>query len=115
MSARTSKADDDAKGRPIYREERDDQSVFFLDHVEAGTWEIRFGLRATTPGDYRALPVKAGAMDVPEVRVNTDAQRVRIEGRAHLICTVPAAASDCGRRRAGVKSHASTRPCSRLQ
>ena len=72
---------DDAKGRPIYREERDDKSVFFLDHVEAGTWEIRFGLRATTPGDYRALPVKAGAMYVPEVRANTEAQRVRIENR----------------------------------
>jgi hypothetical protein len=72
---------DDAKGHPIYREERDDKSVFFLDHVEAGTWEIRFGLRATTPGDYRALPVKAGAMYVPEIRANTDAQRVRIENR----------------------------------
>jgi len=33
-----------------------------------GTWEIRFGLRATTPGDYRALPVQASAMYVPEVR-----------------------------------------------
>jgi uncharacterized protein YfaS (alpha-2-macroglobulin family) len=49
--------------------------------VEAGTWEIRFGLRATTPGDYRALPVKAAAMYVPEVRANSDARRVRIENR----------------------------------
>jgi uncharacterized protein YfaS (alpha-2-macroglobulin family) len=65
-------------GRPVYREEHDDKSVFFLDHVEAGTWEIRFGLRATTPGDYRALPVKAQAMYVPEVRANSDARRVRI-------------------------------------
>jgi uncharacterized protein YfaS (alpha-2-macroglobulin family) len=80
VSERTSQTDD-AKGRPIYREERDDKSVFFLDHVEAGTWEIRFGLRATTPGDYRALPVKAGAMYVPEVRANTNAQRLRIENR----------------------------------
>jgi uncharacterized protein YfaS (alpha-2-macroglobulin family) len=69
------------EGRAVYREERDDQSVFFLDHVEAGTWEIRFGLRATTPGDYRALPVKAAAMYVPEVRANSDACRVRIENR----------------------------------
>ena len=80
MSERTSN-DDSAKGRPIYREERDDKSVFFLDHVEAGNWEIRFGLRATTPGDYRALPVKAAAMYVPEVRANSDARRVRIENR----------------------------------
>ncbi|HUG10634.1 MAG TPA: MG2 domain-containing protein, partial [Opitutaceae bacterium] len=35
-------------GTPIYREEHDDRGVFFLDHIEAGKWEIRFGMRATT-------------------------------------------------------------------
>jgi hypothetical protein len=69
------------EGRPVYREERDDKSVFFLDHIEAGTWEIRFGMRATTPGDFRALPVQASAMYVPEVRANSDARRVKIEAR----------------------------------
>ncbi|MNC95144.1 hypothetical protein D3C83_121900 [compost metagenome] len=71
--------DDD--GTPIYREEHDDKSVFFIDSLAAGTWEIVFSLRATTPGAYRALPVKASAMYVPEVRANSDAQRVRIERR----------------------------------
>ena len=66
-------------GRPVYREEHDDRSVFFLDHLTAGTWEIRFGLRATTQGDYRALPVQASAMYVPEVRANSDARRVQID------------------------------------
>ena len=56
--------------------------MFFLDHIEAGTWEIRFGMRATTPGDFRALPVQASAMYVPEVRANSDARRVRIEARS---------------------------------
>jgi hypothetical protein len=79
VSASDSKGPDE--GRPIYREERDDKSVFFLDHIEAGTWEIRFGMRATTPGDYRALPVQASAMYVPEVRANSDARRVQIEAR----------------------------------
>ena len=79
--ASASNSKDPDEGRAIYREERDDKSVFFLDHVEAGTWEIRFGLRATTPGDYRALPVQASAMYVPEVRANGDARRVKIETR----------------------------------
>lgn len=71
----------DDTGIPLYREEHDDRSVFFLDHVRAGTWEIRFALRATTPGDYRAAPVKVEAMYAPEIRANTDAQRVKITPR----------------------------------
>ncbi|HEY5552387.1 MAG TPA: alpha-2-macroglobulin family protein, partial [Opitutaceae bacterium] len=66
-------------GRAIYREEHDDRSVFFLDRVEAGRWEIRFGMRATFAGDYRAAPAKVEAMYAPEIRANTDARRVRIE------------------------------------
>src|SRR5688572_14300268 len=69
----------DGKGRAIYREEHDDRSVFFLDSVAAGSWEIRFGLRATTAGDFRALPVEALAMYVSEVRANSDALRLRVE------------------------------------
>lgn len=69
----------DSRGRSIYREERDEKSVFFLDHLTVGTWEIRFGLRATTPGDFQALPVKTQAMYAPEIRANSDARRVRIE------------------------------------
>jgi uncharacterized protein YfaS (alpha-2-macroglobulin family) len=68
-------------GRRIYREEHDDKSVFFLDHIEAGRWEIRFGLRATTPGDFRALPAKATAMYVPELCGNSDARRIQIKVR----------------------------------
>ncbi|WP_175414833.1 alpha-2-macroglobulin family protein [Nibricoccus aquaticus] len=63
----------------IYREEHDDKSVFFIDRLDAGNWEIRFGLRAVHRGDYRALPVQAEAMYAPEVRANSDARRLRIE------------------------------------
>ncbi len=66
-------------GEAIYREEHDDRSVFFIDRIDAGNWEIRFALRAVHPGDYRALPVHAEAMYVPEVRANSDARRLRIE------------------------------------
>ena len=73
------KADENGNlGQPIYREERDDRSVFFINHLTAGVWEIRFGLRAITPGDFSVLPVKAGAMYVPEVRANSDARRLKI-------------------------------------
>ncbi len=72
---------EDGAGRPIYREERDEKSVFFLDHLEAGTWELRFGMRAVTAGDFRALPVQVEAMYVPEIRANSDAPRLRIERR----------------------------------
>jgi len=70
--------DTDTKGRGIYREEHDDHSAFFLDHIDAGEWEIRFTMRAVTPGDFRVLPAKVEAMYVPEVRANSDARRVRV-------------------------------------
>ena len=79
MAAGASQMEDSA--RAIYREERDEKSVFFLDRLEAGTWEIRFGMRAVTPGNFRALPVKIEAMYVPEIRANSDARRMRIEAR----------------------------------
>ncbi len=66
-------------GRPLYREEHDNRSVFFIDRIEAGTWELRFALRAVTPGDFRALPVTASAMYVPEITANSDSRRLVIE------------------------------------
>ncbi|HLP08221.1 MAG TPA: alpha-2-macroglobulin family protein [Opitutaceae bacterium] len=67
--------------RAIYREERDEKTVFFLERLDSGTWEICFGMRAVTPGDFRALPVKIEALYVPEIRANSDARRVKIEAR----------------------------------
>ncbi|MDD2763395.1 MAG: alpha-2-macroglobulin family protein [Opitutaceae bacterium] len=75
----TSESAGQDEGEPIYREERDDKSVFFLDSLDAGTWEIRFGMRAVTPGDFRALPVQVTAMYVPEIAANSGAQRVKIQ------------------------------------
>ncbi len=66
-------------GNLVYREEHDDKSVFFLDHLSAGKWQLRFGLRAVTSGNFRVLPAQAQAMYVPEVCANSDALRVKIE------------------------------------
>jgi hypothetical protein len=65
--------------RSVYREEHPDRSVFFLHHLPAGTWELRYTLRATYAGDYRALPVVAQAMYAPVVSANTDARRLAIQ------------------------------------
>ncbi|MFO1449419.1 MAG: alpha-2-macroglobulin family protein [Opitutaceae bacterium] len=66
-------------GRSVYREEHPDRSVFFLHRLPAGTWELRYTLRATFAGDYRALPVVAQAMYAPIISANTDARRLVIQ------------------------------------
>jgi hypothetical protein len=68
-----------ADGRLLYREEFDDRSVIFIDSLPAGNWTLRLGLQAVFSGDYRALPAKAKAMYVPEIRTNSSAQRIIIE------------------------------------
>ncbi len=71
----------DSRGRDertLYREERDDRSVFFLHHVPAGRWEIRYTLRAAFAGDFRALPVTSEAMYVPVIAAHSEARRLTI-------------------------------------
>jgi uncharacterized protein YfaS (alpha-2-macroglobulin family) len=50
-----------------------------LDHLTAGKWQIRFGLRVVTPGDFRVLPAQTQAMYVPEICANSDVISVRVE------------------------------------
>jgi len=64
--------------RILYREEHDDRSVIFIDHISAGDWLIRVRLQAVFAGDFRILPVKAESMYVPEIRANTASRRLRI-------------------------------------
>lgn len=68
----------DAPERRLYREEYADRSVFFLERLPAGTWEIDYTLRATFPGDYRALPATIEAMYVPLLTAQTGARRFKI-------------------------------------
>lgn len=69
------------QGAPLYREEHDDRSVFFLPHVAAGRWEISYKLRALFPGDFRVLPASSAAIYVPVISANTDARRLTIQER----------------------------------
>lgn len=65
----------------VYRELRDRKVALFLDRLPEGCWEIRYELRAETPGAFHALPVLGRAMYVPEIRCNGAEIRVRVAER----------------------------------
>jgi uncharacterized protein YfaS (alpha-2-macroglobulin family) len=65
----------------VYQELRDRKVAMFVDHLSQGVWEIRYTLRAETPGSFHALPLLGQAMYVPEVRANGDEVRVVVEER----------------------------------
>lgn len=75
--------DSDYTGRTcgVYQELRDRQVALFIDHLPQGIWEIRYDVRAETPGQFHALPVTGGAMYVPEVRCNSAEVRVNVEDK----------------------------------
>jgi uncharacterized protein YfaS (alpha-2-macroglobulin family) len=62
----------------VYQELRDRKVAMFVDHLAQGVWEIRYTLRAETPGSFHALPVIGQAMYVPEVRGNGEEVRVTV-------------------------------------
>ncbi|HJQ40959.1 MAG TPA: MG2 domain-containing protein [Thermoanaerobaculia bacterium] len=65
----------------IYQELRDRKVAMFADHLAQGTWEIRYTLRAETPGSFHALPLLGQAMYVPDIRSNSDELRVVVRER----------------------------------
>jgi uncharacterized protein YfaS (alpha-2-macroglobulin family) len=64
--------------RGVYQELRDRQVALFIDHLPQGVWEIRYSVRAETPGQFHALPVTGGAMYVPEIRCNSAELRITV-------------------------------------
>jgi alpha-2-macroglobulin len=65
----------------IYQELRDRKVALFIDHLPEGVWEIRYELRAETPGAFHALPVLGHAMYVPEIRTNSRETRIKVEDK----------------------------------
>ncbi len=51
-----------------HQELRDERAVFYARQLSAGTYEVRYYLRAAIPGEYRVLPATASEMYFPEVR-----------------------------------------------
>lgn len=62
----------------VYQELRDRKVALFIDTLSQGVWEIRYDLRAETPGTFHALPMLGQAMYVPEIRCNDDELKVRV-------------------------------------
>ncbi|MBI5363546.1 MAG: alpha-2-macroglobulin [Planctomycetes bacterium] len=67
--------------RGAHQELRDRKIALFLDRLPQGIWELRYTLRAETPGRFHALPVLGEAMYVPEIRCNGDEIRITVEER----------------------------------
>jgi alpha-2-macroglobulin len=65
--------------RLVYQELRDRKVALFIDKLPEGVWEIRYQLRAETPGRFHALPVIGHAMYAPEIRANGVETRLIVE------------------------------------
>ena len=74
-------ADYTARSAYVYQELRDRKVALFIDKLPEGVWEIRYDLRAETPGTYHALPMLGHAMYVPEIRCNDDEMRIQVVER----------------------------------
>jgi uncharacterized protein YfaS (alpha-2-macroglobulin family) len=70
---------DGREERPVYAELRDRKLALFIDQLPEGTWEIRYEMRAQTPGAFHAMPLIGQAMYVPEIRANAAEVRVHVE------------------------------------
>ncbi len=64
--------------RWVYQELRDRKTALFIDKLPEGLWEIRYQLRAETPGRFHALPVIGHAMYAPEIRGNGVETRLNV-------------------------------------
>jgi alpha-2-macroglobulin len=67
------------RARSAHQEMRDRQVAFFLDKLPQGLWELRYELRAETPGRFHGLPVLGHAMYVPEIRANGAELRLEVQ------------------------------------
>jgi alpha-2-macroglobulin len=64
------------QNRYVYQELRDRKVALFMDRLPEGVWQIRYEMRAETPGNFHALPVLGHAMYVPEIRCNGEEMKV---------------------------------------
>jgi hypothetical protein len=69
------------RARSAHQELRDRQVAFFLEKLPQGLWELRYELRAETPGRFHALPTLAHAMYVPEIHANGAELRLDVADR----------------------------------
>ncbi|RFC43152.1 MAG: hypothetical protein DVB23_002780, partial [Verrucomicrobia bacterium] len=61
-----------------YRELRDDKTAFFLRTLPQGKQTLTHRLRAEIPGTFSALPARISAMYAPELRGNSQEQKLSV-------------------------------------
>jgi uncharacterized protein YfaS (alpha-2-macroglobulin family) len=61
-----------------YVEFRDERVVFFVYRLMRGTHSVSYRLRAETPGQFSALPARIEAMYAPELKGNSNENKVQI-------------------------------------
>jgi alpha-2-macroglobulin len=65
--------------RKAFRELRDEAVRLYLDHLPEGIWEIRYLLRAETPGRFHGLPARVHAAYAPELAANSGEHHAKVE------------------------------------
>jgi hypothetical protein len=55
-----------------HSELRDERAVYYATYLSAGTYQVRYLLRASFPGEFKVLPATAGEMYFPSVYGRTD-------------------------------------------
>jgi len=61
-----------------YMELRDERVCFFARTLARGKHSVSYRLRAEIPGKFSALPTKASAMYAPELKANSDENKLQI-------------------------------------
>jgi hypothetical protein len=61
-----------------YMELRDNRATFFVRWLARGKHSVSYRLRAEIPGQFSALPAVASAMYAPELKGNSDEQKLKI-------------------------------------
>jgi hypothetical protein len=69
----------DYQGIPTYREYRDNRVAIFAHRLPRGERSIRYKVRAEIPGRFSALPTQITGMYAPELRGNSDENKVSIK------------------------------------
>ena len=68
----------DVGGTLAYVEFRDNRTALFLRSAPRGTTSLRYRLRTEQPGSYSALPAVVQAMYAPELRGNSDENKLAV-------------------------------------
>lgn len=68
----------DGNALRAYVEYRDDRVAFFVRELPRGRHSVAYRVRAEIPGQFSALPAVASGMYAPELRGNSDEQKIRI-------------------------------------